>query len=538
MAIRLPVFEIIRRSQQDHGFRHSTDYGQYHAYCSRRLTRLRRLAGLSHRGGHGRVGGAKFAPRSNAGSSRQQCEVMLYESERCWAQGMALRDVAETRSADGQAGNKAAAHAARRLRKSIHHAERLAAALAAAGDALSKAEGAAYKQYVRGMALSALGGRMAGNAQEALVALHEARFLLQELGLYDKIIEALIEPLIRFAMFTLQQSKKQSAASVAAESLGHDAMRKKFASLLGPLKQPGHAGVSAPELDTASVDADIVRRLQSLSVSTMAPNQVVSACRGLLSDLGAARAQQTVVQKAKRDALHVQVERRIKTDLVRFEQMDSAYSKAVPALLARRLELCPSFDQKLTMAWAFDAESADTGDKRLRKQLADLTVEAAGLVRPFAGSSWSCRMLLGKLLAEEALLVGNFASAAAMLEAVVQQAAAAGVDPQSTSSLETLLAVARTNYFIQQHMDQLPTGKSAAVSEAAVTTQDVLAALPAVTVPDFVPMPAKPVFYDVAGQFVAYPDLSDLVRSASKAGSQAPPSSGGGGGLFGLFRRS
>lgn len=98
----LPVHAVIDANQASHGLRHD-DYKQYHAFCTRRLSRLRHAQpvrrDLVHSAAY--VSGEKmkrnaYCPREQTTNSENALWVVLVGAERAWAHSCELKALMAT----------------------------------------------------------------------------------------------------------------------------------------------------------------------------------------------------------------------------------------------------------------------------------------------------------------------------------------------------------------------------------------------------------------------------------------------------------
>jgi signal recognition particle subunit SRP68 len=165
----LAVHQVIDSSQASHGLRHD-DYKQYHAYCSRRLSRLRHARpvrrDLVHSAAY--VSGAKmkrnaYCPRKDATTEvvhENALWVVLLGAERAWAHSCELKSLMAT---SGKSSTLAAEHdksrsspakirqhAMRRLKRAKQLATQFQALAERVGDERTILEANAYGGWMRG----------------------------------------------------------------------------------------------------------------------------------------------------------------------------------------------------------------------------------------------------------------------------------------------------------------------------------------------------------------------------------------------------
>lgn len=148
----LPIHGWIESAQTSHGVRHD-DYAQYHAYCSRRLSRLRHhpdvkkdLVHSSKYSSSGSKGKPRHAycPRDDTAGMEIVPHInylwtVLVSAERSWAQACELKKIQ---------GKKQ--HVLRRLRKAYQFAIRLMELAKVNCDPVTQKESEAYAGWIHG----------------------------------------------------------------------------------------------------------------------------------------------------------------------------------------------------------------------------------------------------------------------------------------------------------------------------------------------------------------------------------------------------
>ncbi|XP_034830976.1 signal recognition particle subunit SRP68 [Maniola hyperantus] len=146
--LSLEIFRVIKDAQQQHGLRHG-DYQRYRGYCSRRLRRLRKVLKIPQ-GDRRHYRRRDITATHLAGSnseSRLLC-VPLLQAERAWAHAMQLRQEANTEP-------RKKFHLVSRLRKACTHAQMLLQLCEQSGacDARTQLEAGAYAAWLGGALL-------------------------------------------------------------------------------------------------------------------------------------------------------------------------------------------------------------------------------------------------------------------------------------------------------------------------------------------------------------------------------------------------
>nr|XP_026488420.1 signal recognition particle subunit SRP68 [Vanessa tameamea] len=171
-SLSLEIFRIIKDAQQQHGLRHG-DYQRYRGYCSRRIRRLRKVLKIpqgDRRHYRRRDVTATHLTATNA-ENRLLC-VPLLQAERAWAHAMQLRQEANTEP-------RKKFHLVSRLKKACAHAHLLLQLCEQSGscDARTQLEAGAYAAWLSGALLLEL-----QQWRPAAESLQRAQLVLEKLS--------------------------------------------------------------------------------------------------------------------------------------------------------------------------------------------------------------------------------------------------------------------------------------------------------------------------------------------------------------------
>jgi len=142
-TLTLPILELIKEAQQQHGLRHG-DYQRYRSYCTRRIRRLRKTLHL--------VQGSKnrFQSKRVTGEVLKDVKYLyipLMTAERAWSYSMQLKQEANTET-------RKKFHVMSRLRKAVQHTQELETlCLTDKCDARTNLEAQAYAAWMKGALL-------------------------------------------------------------------------------------------------------------------------------------------------------------------------------------------------------------------------------------------------------------------------------------------------------------------------------------------------------------------------------------------------
>ncbi|XP_063824826.1 signal recognition particle subunit SRP68 [Ostrinia nubilalis] len=146
--LSLEIFRITKDAQQQHGLRHG-DYQRYRGYCSRRIRRLRKVLKIPQGDRrHYRRRDVTTTHLSASGAENRLLCVPLLQAERAWAHAMQLRQEANTEP-------RKKFHLVSRLKKAVAHAQTLLQLCEQSGvcDARTQLEAGAYAAWLGGVLL-------------------------------------------------------------------------------------------------------------------------------------------------------------------------------------------------------------------------------------------------------------------------------------------------------------------------------------------------------------------------------------------------
>ncbi|KAJ3646586.1 hypothetical protein Zmor_024168 [Zophobas morio] len=140
----LEILKVIKNAQQQHGLRHG-DYQRYRGYCSRRIRRLRKVLKLPQGDRrHFKKRDVTETHINDKKSDERYLEIPLMLSERCWAYAMQLRQEANTEP-------RKKFHLVQKLRKASVYALQLEELCQQERcDARTKLESQAYVAWIHG----------------------------------------------------------------------------------------------------------------------------------------------------------------------------------------------------------------------------------------------------------------------------------------------------------------------------------------------------------------------------------------------------
>ena len=269
----LELLDTVRIAQCEHGLKHS-EFRAYRIYCTRKLHRLYKCTGMTHKTGPK----GKFRRRPIVASDVHDVRVLqvpLLAAERAWAYAMDIKNEMEQSNAPYKRR-----HMVKRLSRAHVHAKELASLVAARSlDTRSTVEADAYLHWIAGSMYLEKGN----NWEVALEKLSHAHCVLEELSKvsnYNQLVSIRylldrIEPAIRFCEYELTRSGVQFTTP-----RGGDAMDAATASKFRELsKQVGGTGDRADGADEVRWNGE------SYPVTEGRCKNKVQVAAGLVADL-------------------------------------------------------------------------------------------------------------------------------------------------------------------------------------------------------------------------------------------------------------
>lgn len=170
--LSLEIFRITKDGQQQHGLRHG-DYQRYRGYCSRRIRRLRKVLKIPQGDRrHYRRRDITSSHLTGTNAENRLLYVPLLQAERAWAHAMQLRQEANTEP-------RKKFHLVSRLKKACAHAQMLLQLCEESGacNARTQLEAGAYSAWLNGVLLLEL-----QQWRPAAESLQRAQLVLEKLS--------------------------------------------------------------------------------------------------------------------------------------------------------------------------------------------------------------------------------------------------------------------------------------------------------------------------------------------------------------------
>ncbi|GCB80268.1 hypothetical protein scyTo_0016144 [Scyliorhinus torazame] len=554
-TLSLEILQIIKDSQQQHGLRHE-DYQRYRGYCSRRLRRLRKALGFKMGNKH-KFTGKKVT--TEILSDNRYLLLVLMDAERAWSYAMQLKQEANTEP-------RKRFHLFSRLRKAVKHAEELESLCESNRvDAKTKLEAQAYTAYLKGM--------LSFELQEwkgAMQALHKCKTIYEKLAsaftdeqavLYHQRVEE-ISPNIRYcdynigdqsAMKELIQMRMKSGETGGLLDSLLTQTRAKHAATMSEVKWRGR--VIPVKIDKVRIfllgladNEAAIEQTTTDEAKERLYESLLSECRDAI---------QAVREELRVDPAQKQRERSLEPDSGKVSTLQYLHSYLT------YIKLSTAIKRNVAMAETLQKQLSeplqDEGKRVMRPQdlirLYDIILQNLSELPQLSGleddKTFQAEVELKTLvykayrcffIAQSYVLVKKWSEALVLYERVLKYTSEAQTQTTKfTNHLQDLPDVkelaARVNaekYSVQaaaildtedvsEMVSQLQVKDNEPLREcldvfridpSLVTKHANLVRFP----PEFQPIPCKPLFFDLALNHAAFPDLEDKVEQKGKGG--------------------
>uniref|UniRef100_A0A8B9IG89 Signal recognition particle subunit SRP68 n=1 Tax=Anser cygnoides TaxID=8845 RepID=A0A8B9IG89_ANSCY len=556
---RIPVLQIVKESQQQHGLRHG-DFQRYRGYCSRRLRRLRKTLNFKMGNRH-KFTGKKVTEEIL--SDNRYLLLILMDAERAWSYAMQLKQEANTEP-------RKRFHLLSRLRKAVKHAEELERLCESNRvDAKTKLEAQAYMAYLTGM--------LRFEHQEwkaAMEAFNKCKTIYEKLAnafteeqavLYNQRVEE-ISPNIRYCAYNIgDQSAMNELMQMRLRSGGTEGLlAEKLEALITQTRAKQAATMSEVEWRgrTVPVKIDKVRIFllglaDNEAAIVQAENEetkerlfesLLSECRDAI---------QAVREDLKPD--QKQREHSLESDSGKVSNIQYLHSYLTYIKLSTAIKRNESMAKSLQKALLQQQRSEEDGKRAARPQdlirLYDIILQNLVELTQLPGleedknfqKEIGLKTLVYKayrcfFIAQSYVLVKKWSEALVLYERVLKYAgevqSEAGAFTNSLKELpdvqDLITQVNAEKYSLQaaaildandnhetESPSQVKDGKPLSerfetfcLDPSLVSKQVSLVHFP----PGFQPIPCKPLFFDLALNHVAFPPLEDKVEQKAKSG--------------------
>ncbi|VDK88196.1 unnamed protein product [Litomosoides sigmodontis] len=211
----LSILQLIKDAQQKHGLRHG-DYQRYRGYCARRVRRIRRSLGFTHIHKGVLKHSAKFIPRKLAFDTVTEerfLQIAVFDAERNWAYAIQLKQ-----EAGEDVHSRKRFHMIGKLRRAVKHASNLESIIKSCEqvDGVTRLESQAYNSWMHGCLRFEL-----KEWKGALDCFRTARKIYEKLGAVVKLPDLVelykvrcreIQPQMRYCEFNCGSDASSDAA--------------------------------------------------------------------------------------------------------------------------------------------------------------------------------------------------------------------------------------------------------------------------------------------------------------------------------------
>ncbi|PAA62911.1 hypothetical protein BOX15_Mlig014271g1 [Macrostomum lignano] len=543
----LDILATVRDAQQQHGLRHG-DYQRYRQYCSRRLARLRKSLKLPA-GDRRKVHRKPLTPEA---IKFDRClQIPLFEAERLWAYAMQLKSEANTdqRKKFSQFS---------KLKKAARHANLLETLCAAKADAKTKLEAQAYLAAMQGTLLFELekwpeaGAHLQGAVDLYTSLAGAAHQLPEDAAVYTAKADEL-RPQLRYCAYNIGDATavEDLRAMRLRQIGGDDGASDEIDSLLAQTRSDSRA-----VCEVVWQGETVLVRPPKLRALVAALEELRLEADKAETDEAQISIQESLIKRAGEGVREAQSEPRL--------QAWVAHTK-LRATIRRNLLLAAGSGRKPTeLARLYEAVTQTLADLQQLCQAGDTATQAELAAQLALYRAHKCHQLsrahfAAKRLPECLALLqrclryckqardARGALTAEEQEAAEELARKAEGDQYSCRAA-ALLSTEDANVgetdgqFDFAELQAGASSKSTSSSSKRQTAVPQLITLP----PEFVPTPAKPIFFDLALNHVQCPDLTDKLPREAKGGKAAaastaaatatPAAQSGGGGISGFVK--
>ncbi|GAA5899553.1 hypothetical protein JCM5296_006943 [Sporobolomyces johnsonii] len=245
--LNFPLLKLVSDARNTYGLRHQ-DFGRYKSHCATKVHHLRKSVGLSQTAGRSRKYQKKDLVPEKI-TSDKHLQILLFDSERCWAQSQLLK----ASLSDPATPPSTKHHLAKRLSKASSHAQHLVDLSRV--PSLSSRLSASHVGQIQAYYL-VLTGSLAferGKHDQGLKTLSVAYEVLGELATHagSATDEALanemmdeVEPMLRFCAYRLGKDTASGVAVIATEVAAQEIGEKVegWGALKARLEEEGKEG--------------------------------------------------------------------------------------------------------------------------------------------------------------------------------------------------------------------------------------------------------------------------------------------------------
>eukprot|EP00053_Salpingoeca_punica_P019672 m.200713 g.200713 ORF g.200713 m.200713 type:complete len:616 (-) comp17697_c0_seq3:6002-7849(-) len=560
----LPIFPMISTAQRQHGLRHN-DYQRYRQYCARRLSRLRHSL-------HFMNGKQRFVKKEVAlekVTDARYLEIVLMDTERAWSYAMQLKEMTNPRQKF---------HLRSRMRKAVKHATLLHNLCCAHGicDARTELEATAYFEWIQGVA-----GFEEEDWQSAMLHLQKADALYEKLmtlcgkeqqELYEQRLTDM-RASVKFCVYNLSSSEEGMKALAKLQQDARagtlDLLSSKLDSVLAEAKQKqldtvseiNWLGSKVPIKNAQAREAFSNARLKEQEIAHMRtssqdPSELYKRYDELLlffndgliatnEELNTLSAERNPSQKTEAQMVNLKFLR----DYLKFMRGSHMTDRSLHMIQRTRQQI-----DNGKLAKPDDVVRLCDNLIQICSEVVDIepVKDNEPLSKQYAATALYGKTLRCFYLAESFRLSSKFREALALYDRSMEHAQMAltqlrslqGVKEQ-VDDLDKLLfrikgqkiSLHAAHILAESEDKESKDGQTGAAAKPLSERLNTYSADPALTAPDaklvvmppeFQTIPCKPLFFDLANNYLEFPDLTprfetnkSLAANAATAGASA-----------------
>ncbi|XP_974448.1 signal recognition particle subunit SRP68 [Tribolium castaneum] len=515
----LEILKVIKNAQQQHGLRHG-DFQRYRGYCSRRIRRLRKVLKLPQGDRrHFKKRDVTDSHITDKKADERYLEIPLMLSERCWAYAMQLRQEANTEP-------RKKFHLIQKLRKACVYALQLEELCQQERcDARTKLESQAYVAWIQGSLQFELQIWL-----KATENLKKAQMIYEKLGsalaeneqapYKQRVVE--ITPSLRYCAYNIGDEK-----AVDLLELRSQGVLDNFDALVSQSKQKTEAVLHEVQWFGIKIPVRIERvRLFLLSIE------------GLDESLIHAENNQAKIKILENLFIDLRDIISLARDVVRTEKQDQLLlsyllSIRVERTSQRHLLLMQQTRKSQDCVRLLDIIIQQTGELSQNESIKDVK-----LAQDYYNQQLQAfKALRVYFLAKTQAAQKRFKEAAVLYDSASKALAKLPIKNKFLKELDDLVKsvrdtvdvdkiTAQANCVLDQQEDQIQVPQKVYKSKKPLIERldefreepQLLSKNPNIVSlpPAMEPIPAKPLFYDLALNFVELPDLTEKLEGGQK----------------------
>ncbi|XP_066250327.1 signal recognition particle subunit SRP68 [Euwallacea similis] len=518
-AFCLEILKIIKDSQQQHGLRHG-DYQRYRGYCSRRISRLRKVLKIPQGDRrHFKKWDVTEAHINSSRADERYLHIPLILTERCWAYAMQLKQESNTEP-------RKKFHLVQKLRKACIYALKLDELCKSERcDARTQLEAQAYVAWIHGSLQFELElwVQAAENLKKAQVIYEKLAVTLpdEEQLPYKQRVEE-IAPSLRYCAYNIGDEKAVNLLELRSQGV-----LETFDALVSQSKEK-----------TAAVLHEVTWFKLKIPIRIERVRLFLISIEGLDESLKNAEDNQAKIKILENLFIDLRDVISLTRESARTEKQDQlllAYllSIRIERTSQRNLLLLQQTKKPQDCVRLLDINIQQTSELSQNESIKDINAAQAY----FETQRVAYKVLRSYYLAKTHAAAKRWREAAVLFDTSAKTVTNLQFDKYLTElkqlltivkeSAETEVVNAKANFVLDSQEDQpIPVPQKVFKSKKPLIERldefreepQLLSKNPNLVPmpPNMEPVPAKPLFFDLANNLVAFPDLTEKLEGQAK----------------------